>query len=121
MSKGPRMPVRFEVLADYNGEVSRGISHTANMAACMTVLQADFDAWSYKTFGHPLPSEHPAVKYNQIRTARASAFRSGEWAHICDVVRVNERPCFVVEFSDGKIDFWPVEDPLEPYEFRHVD
>jgi hypothetical protein len=39
------MPDRFHVLARYNGEQHRGITHTPKMDAEMAVLQADFYVW----------------------------------------------------------------------------
>jgi hypothetical protein len=41
------MPEAFEKLAVFNGERARGLVHTAEWAAAMTVLQADFDDWQH--------------------------------------------------------------------------
>jgi len=35
---------RFQPLAVYNGEVSRGVVHTAEYCAAMATLQAEYDA-----------------------------------------------------------------------------
>ena len=39
------VPGRFDELATYNGERSRGVVHTVEKDARMRALQADFDAW----------------------------------------------------------------------------
>lgn len=39
------MPPKFEKLAWYNAEVSRGVTHTPEHAARMTALQAEYDEW----------------------------------------------------------------------------
>lgn len=41
-----RMPERFEVLARFNSEVDRGITHTDTWRAYMALLQTEFDAWA---------------------------------------------------------------------------
>jgi hypothetical protein len=53
-----------------------------------------------------------------IRATHPAGFRSGEWAAITDLVWANERLCYRVRFIDGKVDFWSVYDPADPYEFR---
>jgi hypothetical protein len=40
------MPAKYEPLAVYNAEVSRGIVHTPEYDAAMTALQREFNAWS---------------------------------------------------------------------------
>lgn len=52
-----------------------------------------------------------------IRHTHPYGFRSGHWAVIRAVVPGPDRDCYLVEFPDGVTDFWPVEDPSEPYEF----
>lgn len=39
------MPAKFAPLAQYNGRVAEGISHTAEMHAQMAALQQEFDDW----------------------------------------------------------------------------
>lgn len=53
-----------------------------------------------------------------IRATHPSAFRSGEWARLNGVVRMSGRPCFEVEFLDGKLDWWPITDAAHGYEFK---
>ena len=43
------MPQRFEVLAQYNTEVHRGVAHTPEWDSQMRYLQADFNDWLAKT------------------------------------------------------------------------
>ena len=54
------MPQRFCELADYNSRVRKGIVHTAEYAARMAALKADFGQWSAEAFaretGQPVPS-----------------------------------------------------------------
>ena len=40
------MPSRFNELADYNGEVRRGIAHRPEHVARMAELQRDFNEWN---------------------------------------------------------------------------
>jgi hypothetical protein len=57
----------------------------------------------------------------QIRGIHPYTFRSGEWAELKEVASgFNRRDCYLVEFSDGIQDFWVVDDPNEPYEFREI-
>lgn len=54
-----------------------------------------------------------------IRCTHRYGFRPGEWAKLMRV-QISERasrPLFVVEFSDGVTDLWPVYDDLAGYEF----
>ena len=54
-----------------------------------------------------------------IRATHPYGFRSGEWAEILTIAPDPEgRDCYVVRFSDGFTDYWPVNDPSDPYEFR---
>lgn len=48
------------------------------------------------------------------------AFRSGEWARVLTTVPSRGRECWLVRFPDGKVDWWPIEDPLADYEVRHA-
>lgn len=43
------MPAKFEELAQYNAEVARGISHSAEWKARMAQLQEEFDTWAAGT------------------------------------------------------------------------
>lgn len=57
-----------------------------------------------------------------IRGNNQSVFRSGQWARITGIsVRQLEglpaRVCFDIEFLDGAVDAWPVEDLAAEYEF----
>jgi hypothetical protein len=78
-----------------------------------------------------------------IRALHPYAFRSGRWARIRTIapappeeadaddpftrlrdafgVKPRSRDCYVVEFPDGKTDFWVVDDPAAEYEFRYED
>lgn len=53
-----------------------------------------------------------------IRATHPYGFRSGQWATLQCVVPGPDRDCYLVEFDDHVTDFWPVEDPSDPYEFR---
>lgn len=58
-----------------------------------------------------------------IRATHWAMFRSGEWAKLKGITDLpgfsgGERECYLVEFSDGAADFWPVTDPDAGYEFR---
>lgn len=64
-----------------------------------------------------------------IRANNSNAFHSGEWAKIIgisvvrpgDIGGINKPPtariCFAVEFINGDVDQWPVEDQAAEYEF----
>lgn len=43
------MPDKFNRLADYNSEVSRGIQHTETYGIAMKKLQKEFDMWIWDT------------------------------------------------------------------------
>jgi len=62
--------------------------------------------------------EQPGITL--IRATHPYGFRSGQWAILRCVVPGPERDCYLVEFDDGVTDFWPVNDPSDPYEFRAV-
>lgn len=53
-----------------------------------------------------------------IRATHPYGFRSGEWATIIGVIWMNGQPCYEVQFSDGKVDQWPIHDEWDDYEFR---
>lgn len=56
-----------------------------------------------------------------IRSTHQAAFRSGEWARILTVAPAPEKgDCYVVEFPDGRCDWWVVDDPAAGYEFREA-
>lgn len=55
--KFPRMPARFNDLAQYNAERDRGVLHEPEIVQRMAA-QADFDAWSRAVLEHasrPVP------------------------------------------------------------------
>lgn len=57
-----------------------------------------------------------------IKATHSAAFRSGQWALIVGVGMYpketgKDRPCYVVAFIDGAMDFWPVYDEAAGYEF----
>lgn len=45
-------------------------------------------------------------------------FRSGEWARVLTTVESYGRPCWLVQFPDGALDEWVIEDPNAGYEVR---
>ena len=45
----PPMPDRFKALADYNGEVARGLMHTPACEAEMARLQAEYREWQIRS------------------------------------------------------------------------
>ena len=59
----------------------------------------------------------------EIRTMNPYGFRSEEWANL--LAEMNHpklnNPCYLVEFSDGVRDYWPVLDATAGYEFRQKD
>jgi hypothetical protein len=56
-----------------------------------------------------------------VRHTHPDGFRTGEWAQIIMILDAYERPCWLVEFSDGVTDLWVCEDASEPYEFSSVN
>lgn len=55
----------------------------------------------------------------EIRATHRHGFRNGEWARLLTTAPAPDgTDCYVVEFSDGATDFWRVNDPDDPYEFR---
>lgn len=55
-----------------------------------------------------------------IRATHPYGYRSGIWATLVDIEWKNNRPCFKVQFNDGKIDSWPIYDSSDPYEFKAI-
>lgn len=53
-----------------------------------------------------------------IRSCHWAAFQSGTWAKILTIAPSEERDCYVIEFPDGRTDYWPVDDPTAEYEFK---
>lgn len=53
-----------------------------------------------------------------IRVASRTHWSYGRWATIVAVVPSLERPCWMVEFSDGAPDVWPIYDSDNDYEFQ---
>ncbi len=51
------MPDRFNILATYNAERSRGIKHTKEWQQRMAELQRHFDSWAKLARGWPSPSD----------------------------------------------------------------
>jgi hypothetical protein len=45
-------------------------------------------------------------------------FRSGQWARVLTTVESYGRPCWLVEFPDGFLDWWPTQDRDARYEVR---
>ncbi len=45
MKKAAVMPTKFNSLAVYNSEISRGLVHTSDWQTKMEKLQEEFDAW----------------------------------------------------------------------------
>lgn len=54
----------------------------------------------------------------QIRATHHYGFRNGQWAFLISVIWMNNRACYKVLFPDGVIDYWPIYDPADSYEFR---
>lgn len=54
----------------------------------------------------------------EIRGTHPYCYRSGQWAVIRDIVTAKDRRCYLVQFEDSMVDFWPVEDSQAGYEFR---
>jgi hypothetical protein len=59
-----------------------------------------------------------------IRATHPWAYRSGEWAKLTGTAALpgfpeGDRPCYLVTFSDGDADWWPVHDSTEPVSFGY--
>lgn len=52
-----------------------------------------------------------------IRSTHPGAFRSGQWAEVRTIAPGVGRDCYIVEFPDGKTDYWVVGDVAAGYEF----
>lgn len=57
-----------------------------------------------------------------IRGRHPYVYRSGTWAVLRGIISLpgfpeGNRLCWIVEFSDGEDDWWPVNDRLAGYEF----
>lgn len=46
IERGPVMPAEFNPLAQYNGEIARGLVHTPEWQAQMAGLQKRFNEWA---------------------------------------------------------------------------
>jgi hypothetical protein len=56
-----------------------------------------------------------------IRHTHPYGFRTGEWAIARRIVESRGRACYLIEFpKDHVTDVWVVNDPQEPYEFKHI-
>lgn len=55
-----------------------------------------------------------------IRSEHWAAYKSGEWGYVVDELFMIGRPCYYVEWPDGKTDYWPVDDEDANYEFSEV-
>lgn len=73
----------------------------------------------------PTPGHPPdPVAPRQIRSTHRYSFRPGEWATLLAEGDVQSGwrhrlvRCYAVQFPDGTLDWWPVENPGEPYEIR---
>lgn len=60
----------------------------------------------------------PECEPTHIRGTHRYAFRSGDWARLVAAVEIRDRDCWLVEFPDGVVDWWPKNDPDAAYEFR---
>lgn len=49
------------------------------------------------------------MKKLYYRGTHPYSFRSGEWAEVVDIM-ISNRWCFVVQYTDGKIDTVPIVD-----------
>jgi hypothetical protein len=63
------------------------------------------------------------VEVCYIRSNHPDQYRSGQWAKITGVywvapdVKTPFKPCYCVEFIDGKRDYWAIDDPAAAYHF----
>jgi hypothetical protein len=72
-----------------------------------------------------MSAEAPEPVRREIRIMHPHGFRSGQWARLIGTTDLpmfpeGDRRCYLVEFPDGKADFWYVNDPQARYEFREV-
>jgi hypothetical protein len=61
---------------------------------------------------------HNVEKYTHITSTHVYGFRYGTWAQLKQLVIISGRQCYQVQFDDGIVDYWPVEDPLDAYKFK---
>jgi hypothetical protein len=61
-----------------------------------------------------------AAKAAEVRQTHPSGFRSGTWARVLTIVESYGRDCWLVEFSDGARDWWPIDDADAGYEVRET-
>jgi hypothetical protein len=57
----------------------------------------------------------------QIRSTHPYSYRSGEWADLLSwgpASEFNRRMVYFVRFEDGTRDWWAMDDPDNPCEFR---
>lgn len=59
-----------------------------------------------------------ACELREVRQTHPYGFRSGQWARVLTTVESYGRPCWLVQFPDGKLDEWVIEDPDAGYEVR---
>jgi hypothetical protein len=65
------------------------------------------------------PNEYrPGTDVAEVRQTHPYGYRSGEWAKALTIVESYGRDCWLVEFSDGARDWWPIDDPMAGYETR---
>lgn len=56
-------------------------------------------------------------KYKAITSNNVDGFRYGTWAELVGLIKLKGKDCYVVKFSDGVIDLWPVIDSWDEYKF----
>lgn len=54
----------------------------------------------------------------QISATHRYGYHPGEWFEVLGVAWHKDRACFVVDIENGRIDFWPIQDPSDSYNFR---
>jgi hypothetical protein len=72
-----------------------------------------------------MSAEAPEPVRREIRIMHPHGYRAGQWAVIKGTLVIpftpaGDRPCYAVEFPDGKVDFWPISDTSAGYEFREA-
>lgn len=65
-----------------------------------------------------LPSSQMTGELREVRNLHPYGFRSGEWARVLTTVESYGRACWLVQFPDGAVDEWVIEDPGAEYEVR---
>ncbi|NED97941.1 hypothetical protein G1H11_21820 [Phytoactinopolyspora alkaliphila] len=80
---GREMPEKFEVLARYNAERARGMSHTPEMDEAMRKLQAEFDEWQGGHIEVNAPAFRPDLAWLRdvllVLTSLALGILIGAW------------------------------------------